>query len=545
MTSSVEVPVRKHELSAPGSPKLSVKRQDNSVKIPKKKNRKYKPNKNLDPTAPLGVLEFEIKELISRQADQDQTNYSNDVNSLLNNDLLLPVYHRVVENVEILTLTSNGDGLAIIDNPVDATRKQVVVVPFGHTGDLVTLRVFKTHPNYVESDLLTIEKSSTERDNSLINCKYFGACSGCQYQHLTYDKQLQLKQNVISNAYLFFAPLLTKQNRLPSISKTEPSPRQYQYRTKLTPHFDVPRKRPTDYKRPHLGFGSKGRPEWRENIPGQGQSIIDIEECVIGTPILNQGMQIERSTFEKNFELYKKGATILLREDSEKVSNLDVDPSEYMTESDGVVKRYVTKSRQIVKEIIGEYEFEFSAGEFFQNNNSILPLVIDYVSSNLSFTEKSDNYLIDAYCGSGLFSITSAHSVTRVVGVEISADSVKFATRNAQLNKITNCSFIVGKAEKIFADIDLPNDETSIILDPPRKGCDEVFLDQLSAFKPRKIVYISCNVHSQLRDVEYFLNKTLNGQGYVVDSIKGFDFFPQTHHVESIAVLSRQASLDH
>ena len=77
-----------------------------------------------------------------------------------------------------------------------------------------------------------------------------------------------------------------------------------------------------------------------------------------------------------------------------------------------------------------------------------------------------------------------------------------------------------------------------MILDPPRKGCDDVFLNQLSDYNPAKIVYISCNVHSQARDIEWFINSTVNGNQYYVESIKGFDFFPQTHHVETVAVLS-------
>ena len=158
------------------------------------------------------------------------------------------------------------------------------------------------------------------------------------------------------------------------------------------------------------------------------------------------------------------------------------------------------------------------------------------MTSNLLQSEP--NYLVDAYCGSGLFSITCSENVSKVIGVEVSADSVKFARHNAQLNNIGNAQFIVGKAEEIFKDINTPPEQTSVILDPPRKGCDDVFLNQLSAYNPAKIVYISCNVHSQARDVEWFLNNTENGAKYEVESIKGFDFFPQTHHVESVAVLS-------
>ena len=258
----------------------------------------------------------------------------------------------------------------------------------------------------------------------------------------------------------------------------------------------------------------------------------------------------------QDYMKYKKGATILLREDTNKVTEEEpVEQKPASTDPEGSVssvtleldngdklrKTCVTSSRQIVTEYVNGFQFQFSAGEFFQNNNSILPIVTDYVKSNLQIPNSNadePNYLVDAYCGSGLFSITCSQGVSRVIGVEVSADSVKFAELNAKNNHIENATFIVGKAEKIFGNIDTPADRTAVILDPPRKGCDDVFLNQLSEYHPARIVYISCNVHSQARDVDWFINKTKHGQDYFVESIKGFDFFPQTHHVESIAVLA-------
>lgn len=106
------------------------------------------------------------------------------------------------------------------------------------------------------------------------------------------------------------------------------------------------------------------------------------------------------------------------------------------------------------------------------------------------------------------------------------------------MNNIKNATFIVGNAEAIFAKIDFPGAETSLIIDPPRKGCDKVFLDQLLDFSPKRVVYVSCNVHTQARDIGYIL-KDKRGASYKVDSIKGFDFFPQTHHVEGVVVLTK------
>jgi len=548
----------------PKQPNLEVvKNFKNKKQGDRKKRRKYKA-KDVDETAPMGILQFEIQCILK---DHGLTNeeISNDVDTLLNDESLAPTYHREVKDVPILKLTSNGDGLALIPHPIVPTHKQIVVIPFAIPGDIVNIRVFKTHPNYVESDLLTITTPSKERDDSLIKCKYFGKCSGCQYQQLSYETQLEYKRNTVRNAYKFLAKELCSQGKLPEIGSTVASPMQYGYRTKLTPHFDMPRRGGSGLdERPPVGFGKKGKPEWRD-AQGGDKSILDIEECVIGTSIINLGMKNERSKFDTEFKNYKKGATILLREhtsvapsfqeanskefqneqegsrDSE--GNVSVEISQDSQDSKGstLVKSCVTKPRQIVSEYINGFTFEFSAGEFFQNNNSILPKVTEYVCNNLQISrpEGAPLYLVDAYCGSGLFSITASKGVDKVVGVDVSADSVRFAQKNAERNGVKNAEFIDGKAEKIFAKIDTPNDLTSVIIDPSRKGCDEVFLNQLSDYKPARIVYVSCNVHSQARDIQWFLNSTTNGPEYKIESIRGFDFFPQTHHVESVAVLTR------
>lgn len=524
----------------------------NKRKKAKKNNRKYRP-KPVDPTAPVGVLQYEIKDIL-KEHNLFEANCENEMKDILNDSSVYETFHRVVHNVEISRLSSNGDGIAIIPHPINPEKRQIAVVPYGYPGDVVTIRVFKSHTLYVESDLIKVTQASATRREDLILCKYFGKCSGCQYQNVDYETQLEFKRQTIANAYKYFAPS-TSLARLPTIDATQPSPLQYAYRTKLTPHFDIPRKIPEDYKRPSFGFGLKGRPQWRETAEGGTQLVVDIESCPIGTLIINKGFSNERSRYLEEFHKYKKGSTVLLRENtipvdengryeignaSRKSGN---EISQIETEIDGkkFIKTCVIEPRQVVREVINGHIFEFSAGEFFQNNNLILPIVTDYVKKNLQIEvglPEEPNYLVDAYCGSGLFSVTCSSGVSKVIGIEVSADSVKFAERNVRLNGIENAKFIVGKAEEIFKNIDTPANRTAVILDPPRKGCDHMFLEQLAEYCPARIVYISCNVHSQARDVEWFLNETSQGAKYTVKSIKGFDFFPQTHHVESIAVLA-------
>ncbi|AMD19132.1 HBR231Wp [Eremothecium sinecaudum] len=558
MTTNIE------SASALSSASIEIKRtvgdDVNSSRATKKprKVKKYKA-KVPEPTTPLGVLALEIDSLTKEfglSAEQIETDVTPILNDVRNGDIQ-QAYNREVHDVEILKISSGGDGLALIPHPVAIEKKQVALVPFALPGDVVSIKVDKTHPRYVEASLLKISKAGELRNDDLISCKYFGKCSGCQYQMLPYETQLQFKKRTVFNAFKYFAPRLMKKGLIPDVLDTMPSPLQYAYRTKLTPHFDMPRKLKQLTYKPPLGFGQKGRPKWRGIEAGGDAAILDIEDCPIGTEVINQGMKNERAKFDLTFQNYKKGATILLREHTKRVE-LDKPVEEQLDEGSRdintkavsylkpkpeelLVKTCVTNFRQVVTEYVNGYTFKFSAGEFFQNNNSILPAVTDYVREQLRIPNskpEDPHYLVDAYCGSGLFSITASSGVDKVIGVEVSADSVSFAEKNAEANGVKNCKFIVGKAERIFDSIDTPSDRTSVILDPPRKGCDEVFLKQLAEYNPARIVYISCNVHSQARDVEYLINETVNGANYKVESVRGFDFFPQTHHVESVCVLT-------
>jgi tRNA/tmRNA/rRNA uracil-C5-methylase (TrmA/RlmC/RlmD family) len=116
----------------------------------------------------------------------------------------------------------------------------------------------------------------------------------------------------------------------------------------------------------------------------------------------------------------------------------------------------------------------------------------------------------------------------------VSAEAARKAAENATLNHFLNCRFIAGSAESIFKKIPVEGSESAVIVDPPRKGCDEAFLDQLDAFSPRRIVYVSCAPDTQARDVKYLCAK-----GWKVVSVRPFDLFPQTRHVECIAALER------
>ena len=143
--------------------------------------------------------------------------------------------------------------------------------------------------------------------------------------------------------------------------------------------------------------------------------------------------------------------------------------------------------------------------------------------------------MVDAYCGSGLFALGAAPAFERVAGIEISASAVDFATANAAANGIGHAVFRAGSAEAIFAGLEFPPDETAVIIDPPRKGCDEVFLRQLFVYGPRRVVYVSCDPATQMRDLKHFL-----AAGYALTTVQPFDLFPQTRHLECVVTLVKE-----
>jgi tRNA (uracil-5-)-methyltransferase len=208
-------------------------------------------------------------------------------------------------------------------------------------------------------------------------------------------------------------------------------------------------------------------------------------------------------------------------------------------------KRCITDNNATSTEYVDDYIFTNKAGAFFQNNNSILSGFTDYIRQRahpptLEENEKPIKYLLDAYSGSGLFTVTLSTSFRSSLGVDIADDSIISARENAKANDLPNTGFAAADAASLFKDIPYPPDETLLVIDPPRKGCSDDFLKQLLAYGPRRVAYVSCNVHTQARDVGVLVQG--GGVGdcrYDIESIRGFDFFPQTGHVEGVAILNK------
>ncbi|EQK99248.1 tRNA (uracil-5-)-methyltransferase [Ophiocordyceps sinensis CO18] len=213
-------------------------------------------------------------------------------------------------------------------------------------------------------------------------------------------------------------------------------------------------------------------------------------------------MKRERARIQSSFASFKRGATLLLRENTRRYLADDCDaapgqdkvsPHKIRSEGDGFVdvKSCETNSRATTTEYVGDHVFTNPAGSFFQNNNAILPVFTAYVKDHILPPvrpgEPAIGYLIHAYSGAGLFTVALASVFRHSTGIDVAADSIASARRNAALNGLGDdrCLFIAADASQLFGNVSYPPDETLVVLDPPRKGCDADFLAQLSAFGPQ------------------------------------------------------------
>lgn len=389
-------------------------------------------------------------------------------------------YHQEIE-ITIDSLTNLGSGVGRIDG-------WVVFVPFALPGETVKARVYRNDKTFSHADLIEVLTPSPDRVKPL--CPLFGDCGGCQYQHLSYQKQLDWKTRQVRELMKHMAAIEFPVNPCLSTEQT------WNYRSKITPHFD----RPRDGVIGEIGFLANG----------QRFRLVDVPECKIAMEAINQALPEIRSNIRAKAHTFRRGSTVLVR-----------------AHAGGVE----TDFKATATERVGDLNFQFLAGDFFQNNPFILPLFTGYVAKQAAVGAR---FLVDAYCGSGLFALTLAKHFEKVAGVEVSETSCEWARKNAASNQIGNATFLTASAEAIFDQISFPADETAVVIDPPRKGCTPEFIEQLIRFSPSRVVYVSCDPATQVRDL-----KLLGNGGYQLADVQPFDLFPHTRHLECVMTLVR------
>lgn len=525
-----------------------------------KRRRKAREERNSKVNGFDEILQADIDWLLDQ--NQPQKDEANGHEQQQQEPIVLPERFTEIE-VSVFLMSSTGDGLALSED-----KNHVYVVPFTVPGDKALVKVVRHQPSLFHSmtDFIKVLEPGPLRNDASIGCQYFGKCSGCQLQMLSYEDQLAHKKRIVEKAYANFSGLIPE--LIPAVGDTFPSPMQYGYRTKLTPHFTTP------------GGGGRGKkkkvPEDQPvEVPAIGYTFknrrmdMDIEDCPLGTDIVRRGLRTERKRVAENIRQYTRGATLLMRESTTRTPQDQADANNQAedfikpspdakgrihesgdilrTARDNYVeeKRCITDHNAVSVEYVDDYAFTNKAGAFFQNNNSILSGFTNYIRQQAlpPHNDQDPNpikYLLDAYSGSGLFTITLSPLFKSSLGVDVDPHSIASARDNARANNLPNTGFAANDAATLFKDVPYPPEQTLLVIDPPRKGCSEDFLRQLLAFGPRRVVYVSCNVHTQARDVAVMVQGDAELKTrYDIESIRGFDFFPQTGHVEGVAILNR------
>jgi tRNA/tmRNA/rRNA uracil-C5-methylase (TrmA/RlmC/RlmD family) len=377
--------------------------------------------------------------------------------------------------IKIDSVAFGGEGVGRVDN-------FVVFVPFAAPEDELEVEILQLKKKFARGKILQIVKPSPMRVNPL--CRYYKQCGGCCYQHLNYEYQLEIKKKQVEEVFRKIGKIAT-----PPVLEIKAASKVYHYRGKAEFHFS---RTHNDFK---VGF-----------LDVSGGEIADIERCEIMEETINDELHI-------------------LRQDKQQLRNNDA----RLTIWSGLLADQKGKVTRMVR---GK-TFLVPRGGFFQANLYLTDQLVDEVC-RLAMS-KEINTLIDAYCGSGLFSIFLAPYAKRVVGIELSEKSVKYAQINAENADVKNVNFVRGKVENILPGELLSSKKESnlIVLDPPRSGCSESVLKTIADLKPQKIIYISCNPATQARDVKY-----LDEHGYALLSLLPVDMFPQTEHIEVIGLLA-------
>ncbi len=392
---------------------------------------------------------------------------------------------RIVLRID--SVAFGGDGVGRFD-------QQVVFVPFTVDGDEAVVRITEVKKRFVRGSLEQLLKPSPYRIEP--HCLHYARCGGCQYQHIHYEHQMQLKGQQVVDAFVRIAKVA-----LPPLSPVIPSPRIFHYRGKADYHVRASPKDP-----PVIGF-----------MDVSNSRVVDIDRCEIVDETINAALH----SFRRDLETGKLKAA----QDRQTIWSADAAGEQAQVVTDFRTPRFVKRTVKGMN-ITAPYR------GFFQANTSLLPLLVDEVLKLCALNGRET--VVDGYCGSGLFSLFLSPYARQVYGIEWDGEAIHCARVNHRQAGFTNAAFLRGDAGEILKKKFLAEEKCVdvLILDPPRTGCDPALLSVIPELKPSRVVYISCNPATQARDIRHLLD-----HGFTLKSLTPYDMFPQTAHIETVAFL--------
>ena len=390
--------------------------------------------------------------------------------------------------VEIVKLDDFGRGICFVNN-------KVTFVPNTIPGDIVNIKIVKENKKYNEAILIDLVKSSSKRIDVL--CPYFGICGGCSLQTLPYDLGISYKKDKVINYFKKMGLIIN-----PSLI-TNDTP--YNYRNKIT--LKVVNGVVGYYK-----LNSHSVVEVNKCLLAE-ECINDVISIVCGMGIIN-GEVIIRSNY--------KSEILIIINSKDKINTTNISSN-----IKGIVLNdEVIYGNDYFYEEINNTKYKVSYKAFFQVNRSVASKMFKLVED---FTN-NDDCVLDLYSGVGTLGLSASKKAKNVLGVEINKDAVKDANENTVINKLNNAKFIYSDASNI-KNIDVAFNK--LIVDPPRAGLSREVIDFIKFKLPDEIMYISCDYHTQARDLK------LLDSYEIIDSYI-CDLFSYTYHVECICFLRKR-----
>ena len=373
---------------------------------------------------------------------------------------------------------------------------KIIFVPKTKVGDVVDVTITEEKTKYLRGKASSL--------NNTIDCPYFFDCGGCFLRHLPYDETIKLKYNNLKQ-------LLINKNLYQGNIKVFENKNHYNYRNKIS----------LKIKNHKVGFYEE-----------KTNNIIEIDKCLIASNVINDFLSAIPN-------LKIKDGIITLRSnynDELLISIQTKDDIKYdfnILKEDFKIAGVVINGEKVLNEDfiidkIGETLFKISYDSFFQVNNYGAEKIIDVIKSNLI---KSDNVL-DLYCGVGTIGLSVSSIVNSVIGIEIVPNAIENALFNKRMNKIENAEFLLGDVGKTVDKI--KKDFNAVIVDPPRAGLDDKTKGFIINSNPDKLIYVSCNPITLVRDLEELV------KNYEIKNVSMVDMFSYSYHVESIIVLERK-----
>ncbi|WP_181347897.1 23S rRNA (uracil(1939)-C(5))-methyltransferase RlmD [Thalassobacillus sp. CUG 92003] len=448
-----------------------------------------------------------------------------------------PVQKNETIDLSFEDLTHEGNGVGKIDG-------YPLFVPYGLPGETAQVKVVKVKKNFGFGRLVKVNEASSDRVEPPCNVYY--KCGGCQLQHMSYAMQLDMKHKQVKDAMHKFGHLSHVPVH-PVIGMDDP----WRYRNKI--------QIPVDEQNGQLkaGFYQK-----------RSHKVIDMDTCLIQDEQNDRMVETVRRIAERlGISAYHEGnhrgdlrhimvrtgqntndimVVLITRTDKlpgkdklideikDTFPNVKSIVQNVNSEQTNVIlgdKTTVLWGDDYIYDTIGDIKFMISPKSFYQVNPNQTKQLYDKA---LEYADlRGRETVIDAYCGIGTISLFLAENAKHVYGVEVVPDAVTDAKKNAKLNNIDNAEFYVGQAEKImpwWLSQGLRPDV--IVVDPPRKGCDENLLHAMLEMQPERIVYVSCNPSTLARDL-----RILEDGGYETKEVQPVDMFPQTNHVECVTQL--------